>query len=214
MFTINELWAMNKGLDAKPIFGLGKETGISQSAFVDGKKGLIEKKVLKPDGGISPLGFHAMRTLEQYKKAPHYIFVNDYSLSLDQTDFIVLLQRTGEDNYNLMKSAKHFAVLGIVRALKFLWDCEEPAPFEKRVPYLDFFSDFFTGLPEDEVFFLKKYAREDGEIGKTLDVVFLKKEGICYRYDVASSRLRSVNPKTIRLELLSVFEMGEKHVNV
>ena len=201
MLTIDEIYYLNKALDGKKIYGINKNINEEdkEQKIVNN---LINQEILNQDGSLNQLSFHIIRSLEQYKNASKYLWINDIIFSMDKTDYLVVLKKENEKEMTFAKTTKELLLLAIVKEYKFLWDNYTTEDDIKKIPL-----DYFT-----QNILLKRKERKDLYIRKEIENkpylynIYYEEGQNVFKYNILREELKKINPKDAREELAKILE--------
>lgn len=203
MISAGELYYLNRALDGKTIFGINPIESLisSQESKESPKESLIKKNILKDDDGLNEESFKIINNLEKYKNAKGYIWVNDSVLSLDKTDYLVLLKNLKKGQYIFERTTKAIMLHMLIKNHKFLCGNIPVENKSERIDVEEFISNKLLKNNCEEVLFIQKGKEERISVCNTY-----YKQGNLYKYDALKKELTRINPRDIRLELAKIFE--------
>lgn len=206
MINSSELYYLNKALDGEDIYGINSMEGlaINLSSTKIPKETLIEKNMLTKNGKINDVSYALIAGLEKYKNAKEYLWVNDKIAAIDDTEFIIHLERDENENIVLKEVTKSIMLFTIIKENNFLWGDK---PVEKNIKYIPvrkIVPQIINEYDDKNVLYIKKETLKS----RSLFNIYYRENEDVFKYDVLSQLLKKVNPKDIRLELIKLLNMN------
>lgn len=172
------------------------------------RESLIEKNILTKEGKINEASYLLIEGLEKYKKAKKYLWVNSRIVALDDTNFVIHLEKEEEGKIVLKEITKAIMLYSIIKENSFLWGNKVVESKGKYVSVKEFISNILNGKNDEDILYIKI---ENPSRQEAYNIYYKEKDDI-FKYDVIYKSLKKVNPKDIRIELVKLFDMnwGEK----
>lgn len=118
MITKTEWMVLNRGLDARAVYGMDMDTGLMDASdfdqlVSDTKAEMQEKLLFDMDGNLTLPGFLLMRNLEFYKQSKRYITINGHTtIGIQEGDeACVLIRKDGDYRLKRMYKADILSLL-------------------------------------------------------------------------------------------------------
>lgn len=208
MISCDELYYLNKALDGKEIYGISPVENIEDAGShnIKAKESLIAKKVIDDNGRINYVSYIVLESLEKYKKAEDYIWVNNSVVSIDDSDFLIYLKKAENNEFEFKKITKSIMVYTIFKENSFLQGERNYRKERKNVDIDRFISYVINKKTEDEVLYIRKQSRSKLYFYK----IYYEENGVLLVYDVLNKSLSRCNPKDARIEIMKLFEIYEE----
>ncbi|NMM65851.1 DUF5081 family protein [Clostridium sp. P21] len=210
MINSNELYYLNRALDGMEIYGVDPMENMINTlgSGKTARESLIEKNILTKEGKINEASYLLIEGLEKYKKAKKYLWVNSRIVALDDTNFVIHLEKEEEGKIVLKEITKAIMLYSIIKENSFLWGNKVVESKGKYVSVKEFISNILNGKNDEDILYIKI---ENPSRQEAYNIYYKEKDDI-FKYDVIYKSLKKVNPKDIRIELVKLFDMnwGEK----
>ncbi|WPC42617.1 DUF5081 family protein [Clostridium sp. JS66] len=205
MINSNELYYLNRALDGMEIYGVDPVENIVNTlgSGKTAKESLIEKNILTKEGKINERSYLLIEGLEKYKKAKKYLWVNSRIVALDDTNFVIHLEKEEEGKIVLKEITKAIMLYSIIKENSFLWGNKVVENSGKYVSVKEFVSNILNGKKDEDILYIKI---ENPSRQEVYNIYYKEKDDI-FKYDVIYKSLKKVNPKDIRIELVKLFDM-------
>lgn len=210
MINSNELYYLNRALDGMEIYGVDSVENLVNGlgSGKTARESLIEKNVLTKEGKINERSYLLIEGLEKYKKANKYLWVNSRIVALDDTNFVIHLEKEEEGKIVLKETTKAIMLYSIIKENSFLWGNKVVENNKKYIPVKEFVLNILNGKNDEDILYIK--MEKPGS--KDVYNIYYKEKDDIFKYDVIYKLLKKVNPKDIRIELVKLFDMkwGDK----
>lgn len=206
MINANEIYYLNKALDGEEIYGINSMEGvaISLNSKNSAKESLVEKNILTKTGNLNDVSYALIEALEKYKNAKEYLWINGRIASIDDTNFVIHLERDEKENIIFKEVTKPIMLYSVISENSFLWGNKSIEDNVEYIPRKRFVPRIINENKEDKD---KLYIQKEIKGRVSLFNVYYKEEKDVFKYDFLSQLLKKVNPKDIRKELIEVFNM-------
>lgn len=205
MISISELYYLNRALDGKKIYGINPKNNNNVELFGTSKikENLIKENILDEDGSINDLSFLILRNLEKYKKSKNYIWINDLVMSMDSSEFLIYFKENDDGKLLFKKTTKEAMIFNIVKQYEFLWDNKEEERKVVSIPLKKFLESKVLAQDNKDILYIQKV--KDSKI--TSCIAYYKEDSKVFKYDFLKEKSISINPLTIRKEILNLYSM-------
>lgn len=210
MLTANEIYLLNESLDGNDIYGINKvealkEKVVSQKNVLDSLK---EKKILNDDNTINPLSYMLIKSLEKFKKAKAYIWVNDILLSEDNSQFMVLIRKHKEINkFEFKKTTNFHLMLALLKDYEFLQ--KDNIQVDKQISEVkveEFIKEYIAYNNNEDFLILRR------EVNAKIPylshyVTYVNKDNMIYKYNLMNKELYQISSKEARIEISKLLKL-------
>lgn len=201
MISSSEFYYFNKMLDGKEIYGVVYDENLGGGN--NPRTSLISKRILEPDGKMNKLSSEIFKSLDKYKKAKDYIWINDSIAAVDKTENVVYLRKNKGDDYTFRLMSKSHVLNSVIENYNFLMqeDYEVEDDVQEKMTIKVFLSTILNKKDMSEVLYIKKEYQKI----QCIYNIYYEENNIVYRYDVLEKIITKMSPKKVLEDLMEIF---------
>lgn len=207
MITANELYYLNRALDGKEIYGIKPKILINENNN-DIVESLKAKKIIDNDKKLNDFSFIILKNLEKYKDAKEYLWINEASVALDESNYLVFFTKGDDEEFELKKTTKELMLLALVKEFEFLRGGElfndnideihiEKVEFDENI-----IKELAEKAPKDIIYFKKVCKNEIINY-----VIYYSEDNHIYKYDVLLNTKSRITSKKARREIATMLNI-------
>ena len=207
MITANELYYLNRALDGKEIYGIKPKILINKNNN-DIVESLKAKKIIDNDKKLNDFSFIILKNLEKYKDAKEYLWINETSVALDDSNYLLFFSKDNEEEFEFKKTTKELMLLALVKEFEFLRGGElfngdideidiEKVEFDENI-----IKELAEKAPKDIIYFKKVCKNEIINY-----VIYYSEDEHIYKYDVLLNIKSRITSKKARREIATMLNI-------
>lgn len=207
MITANELYYLNRALDGKEIYGIKPKILINENNN-DIVKSLKAKKIIDNDKKLNDFSFIILKNLEKYKDAKEYLWINETSVALDNSNYLLFFTKGDDEGFEFKKTTKELMLLALVKEFEFLRGGElfngdiDEVDIEKVEFDENIIKELAEKAPKDIIYFKKVCKNEIINY-----VIYYSEDNHIYKYDVLLNIKSRITSKKARREIATMLNI-------
>jgi len=131
IFSKGEIIAFNSILDSKEIPGVKinmPPLSEHNQMITDVQSSFREKRITDKNGKLTPKAVLPIRSLEDYKSAGRYLYLNNIRISFNKDKSITVIKILDENSYEMVRLNRDFLFIDILKQCDYLCGAYEPDP--------------------------------------------------------------------------------------